>query len=126
MERQVRLAARALVLLGLLLALLVHPAFQLLSAAVGAGLAFSTLTDTCGMALVLGRLPFNRRRQPLSRPHSGTVPSSIRTRLVLARPSPTGCGHGPPSRLASSRGSAACLDHALSGRLPPYARLLIP
>ncbi|GGZ71627.1 rhodanese-like domain-containing protein [Streptomyces subrutilus] len=62
MERQVRLTAGALVLLGLLLALLVHPAFQLLSAAVGAGLAFSALTDTCGMALVLGRLPFNRRR----------------------------------------------------------------
>lgn len=62
MERQVRLTAGALVLLGLLLGLLVHPAFELLSAAIAAGLVFSALTDTCGMAVVLGRLPFNRRR----------------------------------------------------------------
>ncbi|MCJ0874806.1 rhodanese-like domain-containing protein [Streptomyces sp. AP-93] len=62
MERQVRFTAGALVLLGLFLGLLVHPAFALLSAGVAAGLVFSALTDTCGMAVVLGRLPFNRRR----------------------------------------------------------------
>ncbi|MER5759999.1 rhodanese-like domain-containing protein [Streptomyces sp. NPDC002082] len=62
MERQVRLTAGGLVLLGLLLGLLVHPAFQLLGAGIAAGLVFSALTDTCGMAVVLGRLPFNRRR----------------------------------------------------------------
>ncbi|MFI8766808.1 rhodanese-like domain-containing protein [Streptomyces sp. NPDC053792] len=61
MERQVRFAAGALVLLGLVLGLLVHPAFPLLSAAIAGGLVFSALTDTCGMAVVLGRLPFNRR-----------------------------------------------------------------
>ncbi|MEV7415664.1 rhodanese-like domain-containing protein [Streptomyces sp. NPDC089919] len=61
MERQVRFTAGAVVLLGLLLGLLVHPAFQLLAAAIAAGLVFSALTDTCGMAVVLGRLPFNRR-----------------------------------------------------------------
>ncbi|MGW1768937.1 rhodanese-like domain-containing protein [Streptomyces sp. NPDC002073] len=60
-ERQVRFTAGALVLLGLLLGLFVHPVFQLLSAAIAAGLVFSALTDTCGMAVVLGRLPFNRR-----------------------------------------------------------------
>ncbi|GGY10024.1 rhodanese-like domain-containing protein [Streptomyces tanashiensis] len=63
MERQVRFAAGALVLLGLVLGLLAHPAFQLLSAAIAGGLVFSALTDTCGMAVVLGRLPFNRRGQ---------------------------------------------------------------
>jgi hypothetical protein len=62
MERQVRLSAGALVLLGLLLALFLHPAFQLLSAGVAAGLVFSALTDTCGMAAVLARLPHNRSR----------------------------------------------------------------
>ncbi|MBT2470979.1 rhodanese-like domain-containing protein [Streptomyces sp. ISL-66] len=61
MERQVRLTAGSLVLLGLVLGLLVHPAFELLSAAIAGGLVFSALTDTCGMAVVLGRLPFNRR-----------------------------------------------------------------
>ncbi|GGP81037.1 transporter [Streptomyces virginiae] len=61
MERQVRFAAGALVLAGLLLGLLLHPAFALLSAAIGGGLVFSALTGTCGMAVVMGRLPFNRR-----------------------------------------------------------------
>ncbi|WP_137994438.1 rhodanese-like domain-containing protein [Streptomyces vilmorinianum] len=60
MERQVRLAAGSLVLLGLALGVLVHPAFQLLSAGVAGGLVFSALTNTCGMAVVLGRLPYNR------------------------------------------------------------------
>ncbi|MEU3414542.1 rhodanese-like domain-containing protein [Streptomyces sp. NPDC006658] len=63
MERQVRLTAGGLVLLGLLLALTVHPAFGLLSAAIAAGLVFSALTDTCGMAAVLARLPHNRPRR---------------------------------------------------------------
>jgi rhodanese-related sulfurtransferase len=62
MERQVRFTAGALVLLGLLLGLLVHPAFQLLSAGVAGGLVFSALTDTCGMAVLLGKLPHNRPR----------------------------------------------------------------
>ncbi|MFF2194599.1 rhodanese-like domain-containing protein [Streptomyces sp. NPDC058157] len=61
LERQVRLTAGGLVLTGLLLGELVHPALRLLSAAVAAGLVFSAVTDTCGMAVVLGRLPFNRR-----------------------------------------------------------------
>ncbi|MFE5829175.1 rhodanese-like domain-containing protein [Streptomyces sp. NPDC056508] len=62
MERQVRLTAGSVVLLGLLLGLLVHPAFQLLSAGIAAGLVFSAVTDTCGMAVVLGKLPHNRPR----------------------------------------------------------------
>lgn len=62
MERQVRLAAGLLVLTGLLLAWLVHPAFQLLAAGVAAGLVFSAVTDTCGMAAVLAKLPHNRAR----------------------------------------------------------------
>ncbi|MDF3298856.1 rhodanese-like domain-containing protein [Streptomyces tropicalis] len=62
MERQVRLTAGALVLTGLLLGFLVHPAFELLSAAIAGGLVFSALTDTCGMAVVLGKLPHNRPR----------------------------------------------------------------
>ncbi|WP_097869316.1 rhodanese-like domain-containing protein [Streptomyces sp. rh34] len=60
MERQVRLAAGTVVLLGLLLGLLVHPAFQLLSAGIAAGLVFSALTNTCGMAAMLAKLPHNR------------------------------------------------------------------
>ncbi|GFH34572.1 rhodanese-like domain-containing protein [Streptomyces pacificus] len=62
MERQVRFTAGTVVLLGLLLGLLVHPAFQLVSAAIAAGLVLSALTGTCGMAAVLARLPHNRPR----------------------------------------------------------------
>ncbi|MFI6280253.1 rhodanese-like domain-containing protein [Streptomyces sp. NPDC050988] len=62
MERQVRFAAGTLVLAGLALGPLVHPAFQLLSAGVAGGLVLSALTDTCTMAVLLGKLPHNRPR----------------------------------------------------------------
>ncbi|MGG2464856.1 rhodanese-like domain-containing protein [Streptomyces sp. RGM 3693] len=62
MERQVRFTAGTLVLLGLLLGQLVHPACQILSAVIAGGLVFSALTDTCGMAAMLAKLPHNRPR----------------------------------------------------------------
>lgn len=62
MERQVRFTAGSIVLLGLVLGAVVHPAFQLLSAGIAGGLVYSALSNTCGMALVLGKLPFNRPR----------------------------------------------------------------
>ncbi|MGN9759952.1 rhodanese-like domain-containing protein [Streptomyces sp. SD31] len=61
MERQVRFTAGAIVLTGLGLGLL-HPAWQLLSAGVAGGLVFSALTNTCGMAVLLSKLPHNRPR----------------------------------------------------------------
>jgi rhodanese-related sulfurtransferase len=60
LERQVRIAAGLLVLLGAALGWLVHPAFVGLSAFVGAGLVFAGVTDTCGMGLLLARMPWNR------------------------------------------------------------------
>ncbi|MEU9880399.1 rhodanese-like domain-containing protein [Streptomyces phaeochromogenes] len=62
MERQVRLTVGTLVLVGLALGLLVHPAFQFLSAGVAGGLVLSALTNTCTMAVLLGKLPHNRPR----------------------------------------------------------------
>jgi rhodanese-related sulfurtransferase len=59
LERQVRIAAGSLVLLGFALSF-VHPAFIVLSAFVGAGLLFAGLTDTCGMAMLLARMPWNQ------------------------------------------------------------------
>ncbi|MFI6013148.1 rhodanese-like domain-containing protein [Streptomyces sp. NPDC051243] len=61
MERQVRLTAGTIVLAGLALGFL-HPAWQLLSAGIAGGLVFSALTNTCGMAALLSKLPFNRPR----------------------------------------------------------------
>ncbi|MFD8236654.1 rhodanese-like domain-containing protein [Streptomyces sp. NPDC059696] len=61
MERQVRLTAGSLVVAGLLAGRL-WPGARFVSAGVGGGLVFSALTDTCGMARLLARLPHNRPR----------------------------------------------------------------
>jgi len=60
LERQVRIVAGFLVLVGAVLALTVHPYFAGLSAFVGAGLMFAGITDTCGMGLLLARMPWNQ------------------------------------------------------------------
>ena len=64
LERQVRIGAGSLVLLGCLLAWLVKPQFILLSAFIGAGLTFAGITDLCGMGILLGKLPWNTRVAP--------------------------------------------------------------
>jgi rhodanese-related sulfurtransferase len=63
LERQVRLVAGTAVLLGVGLSWVVHPGFSALAACIGAGLAFSAVTDTCGMAMLLARMPWNQRPQ---------------------------------------------------------------
>jgi rhodanese-related sulfurtransferase len=60
LERQVRIAAGLLVLLGAVLGWLVHPAFVGLPALVGAGLVFAGITDTCGMGMLLAKMPWNQ------------------------------------------------------------------
>ncbi len=59
LERQVRIAAGSLVVLGCVLSLL-HPYWIALSAFIGGGLMFSGITDTCGMGMVLARMPWNQ------------------------------------------------------------------
>ncbi len=60
LERQVRIAAGFLVLLGIVLSSLLHPGFLALSAFVGAGLMFAGITNTCGMAMLLAKMPWNQ------------------------------------------------------------------
>lgn len=60
LERQVRIAAGLLVLVGSLLALFVNTWFVLLPAFVGAGLMFAGITDTCGMGMMLAKMPWNQ------------------------------------------------------------------
>lgn len=73
LERQVRIAAGALVLVGAALGAFVHPAGIALSAFVGAGLVFAGITDTCGMGLLLARMPWNRSSAP---PSSASGPAA--------------------------------------------------
>ena len=56
---QVRFAAGSLVVAGLLAGRHL-PAARWLSAGIGAGLVYSAVTNTCGMAAALARLPHNR------------------------------------------------------------------
>lgn len=61
LERQVRIAAGSLVVLGVLIGTFIAPWGYALSAFVGAGLVFAGVTDTCGMAMVLAKMPWNTR-----------------------------------------------------------------
>jgi rhodanese-related sulfurtransferase len=61
LERQVRIVAGSLVLVGVVLALTVHIAFAGLSAFIGAGLLFAGITDFCGMGILLSKMPWNQR-----------------------------------------------------------------
>lgn len=59
MDRQVRMTAGTLVLAGTLAGQLVHRRLGLVAGAIGAGLTYSALIDTCAMAAVLSRMPWN-------------------------------------------------------------------
>lgn len=62
LDRQVRLAAGALTAAGALLALAVHPLWVVVPLMTGSGLAVAGVTNHCGMAALLGRMPWNRPR----------------------------------------------------------------
>lgn len=60
LERQVRLAAGSLVVLGLAGGKFVSPRIRLLAGAIGAGLTFSAATNTCAMGQAISAMPWNR------------------------------------------------------------------
>ena len=60
LERQVRFTAGLLVLTSILAGVFVSPYFLILSAFIGGGLVFSAVTDTCGMGMILARMPWNK------------------------------------------------------------------
>jgi rhodanese-related sulfurtransferase len=66
LERQTRIVIGIIVLASALLAALVHPYWIGLAAFMGAGLIFSGVTDFCGLALILGRMPWNQVRDESS------------------------------------------------------------
>ena len=59
-ERQVRLAAGSLVVLGLAGGKFVSPKIRTLAGVIGAGLAFSAATNTCAMGQAISAMPWNR------------------------------------------------------------------
>lgn len=60
LERQVRIAGGFLVLLGAMLGFFLHTYFIGLSAFIGAGLMFAGITDTCGIGMMLSKMPWNQ------------------------------------------------------------------
>src|SRR5579863_8786585 len=62
LERQVRLAAGVIVLIGAALAMTVNFKWIYLSGFVGLGLTFAGLTDICAMGALLAKMPWNRAR----------------------------------------------------------------
>ena len=60
LERQVRIAAGSLVVIGCAAGYFAHPIGYALSALIGAGLVFAGVTDTCGMGMLLARMPWNQ------------------------------------------------------------------
>ena len=63
LERQVRAVAGSMIVISALFGLMVSPWFIAWTLLVGAGLVFAGVTDTCMMASLLGRLPWNRAPQ---------------------------------------------------------------
>jgi hypothetical protein len=59
LERQVRFVAGLIVALSVLASVLV-PGAKWVAFAIGGGLAFAALTNTCAMGMLLARLPYNR------------------------------------------------------------------
>lgn len=94
LERQVRIAAGALATTGGILAVAVNPLFGLLSAFIGGGLVFAGVTDTCGMAMVLSRLPYNR-------PAACDVGAMVRA--LRSGAAPTGMHRAPGAAASCAR-----------------------
>ncbi|WP_373529457.1 rhodanese-like domain-containing protein [Nostoc sp.] len=61
MMRQVQIAAGFFVFTGTVLGAIISPWFLILSGFVGAGLMFAGITNTCAMAMLLAKLPYNQR-----------------------------------------------------------------
>lgn len=59
--RQVQIVAGSLVVTGTLLGAFVSPWFLLLSGFVGSGLLFAGITNTCALAMLLAKLPYNQK-----------------------------------------------------------------
>ena len=96
LERQVRIVAGALAASGGLLgARCSVRSSRLLPAFVGSGLVFAGVTDTCGMAMVLSRLPYNR-------PASCDVDAMVRALQTGAAPTGLGKASGAATRAARS------------------------
>lgn len=60
LERQVRFTAGSIVCLGILLSFYVNDNFKFISLFIGMGLVFSAITNTCGLGMLISKMPWNK------------------------------------------------------------------
>ncbi|MGH8619209.1 MAG: MBL fold metallo-hydrolase [Burkholderiales bacterium] len=60
LDRQMRITAGTLIAAGVAAGMLWHPAGYWLAGLIGAGLVYAGLSNTCGMTVVLAKMPWNR------------------------------------------------------------------
>lgn len=71
--RQVQIVIGAVTGVGSALAVWRHPLFGLIPLMMGAGLLFAGLSGTCGLALLMARLPWNRGSRDDRKPPGGNA-----------------------------------------------------
>jgi rhodanese-related sulfurtransferase len=76
LERQVRITAGSLMLISDVLGYFVNSYFFAVSGFVGAGLVFAGITDTCGMGMLLARMPWNNRKSAANANNRATTNQS--------------------------------------------------
>jgi rhodanese-related sulfurtransferase len=87
-DRQVQLIAGVMVLTGVGLGLLVSPWFLALAAFFGAGLTFAGATGTCGLGLLLMKLPWNAPRARLGDAGGAVCAAGVGAAPTCAAPTP--------------------------------------
>jgi rhodanese-related sulfurtransferase len=108
LERQVRIAAGALVFAGVMLAAFggtetLRLAGLGIAGFVGAGLVFAGVTDTCGMAMIIARMPWNQA--------CGSAASCSRVLLLAAMLTATA---GPALAASPTRDSLPAVQQAVA------------
>jgi glyoxylase-like metal-dependent hydrolase (beta-lactamase superfamily II) len=83
LDRQVQLIVGSMVLIGTLLSTFVNPWFLIIPGFFGAGLAFAGATGTCGLGMMLARMPWNQARAV-----EGTGPACAAPTKACAAPTP--------------------------------------
>ncbi len=73
LERQVRFTAGLLILIGIVLAYTVSANWICLSAFVALGMIVSAITNTCGMAIMLAKMPWNKVTEKSSEARCATT-----------------------------------------------------
>ncbi len=102
LDRQVQLIVGTAVLLGVAAGAFWNPWALVVPAFFGAGLAFAGASGTCGLALILGRMPWNQVAEVAAQ--GGSCASGVKS--ACAAPTTSACA-APTTGAASTKGACA-------------------